>query len=99
MNEDDYVSPRDALSPTPAWWRQAECRGRGLRFTELPHDEAVRRYCRACPVTRECLLDLLERVEVHGLREITDGDTVCGGLTPMEQRVAHRAWRQAKEKC
>lgn len=80
----------------PLWSSEAACHGMGKDFHDLDH-EGQQRVCDACPVTIECLDDLWARNEQFGLREMNDGDTVCGGLTPAQQRSAWNERNKAKK--
>lgn len=83
----------DTLERGTAWTDQAACRGVDPdTFTDARAVGAARAICARCPVTRQCLDDIL-RIEGGAAARSRLG--VYAGLTPSERRKRYERGRGA----
>lgn len=74
----------DTLEPTGAWASRAACRDEDPdTFDDARSVQAARAICARCPVTRQCLDDIL-RIEGDAGERARTG--VYAGLTPSQRR-------------
>ena len=84
----------DSLIPAEPWMRDGACltTDPDAFFPEAPasrarrQEQAAKRVCGSCTVTRDCLLYALENREEHG---------IWGGTNEKERRAIHRLRAQS----
>lgn len=85
------------------WWEQSACDGVDTEIFFPPRDKAkyktiaaqAKTYCfgpngkTPCPVRKECLMDAIQRDEMHG---------IWGGLSHRERNALVRKWQKQYRK-